>query len=112
MEAVWGAAQDVVVLGRLGGALQLPAAVHDRSPDRGGTGEHVRVSREVVDLADHFRQLVVGLLGVLGVEDPDEALGVVVDDHVEVEADAGGFPADREDADLLVARGDVRDALD
>ncbi len=48
----------------------------------------------------------------LGVEDPYDALLAVVDDHVEVEWDAGWLPSLGSDREPLVSGCEVSDALD
>ena len=55
---------------------------------------------EQADLVEHFGELVVFGVGVLGVDDPDDALAVVGEDQVEVDAGAGRDPALGEEVQL------------
>ena len=111
-ESLEGAAEDVVVLGWLGGGVELAAAVDDQADDCWAAVGELGVALEQADLAAHLAKLVVAAVGVLGVEDPDDALLAVVDDQVEVEFHAWWLPALGSDGEPVVSGCEVSDALD
>jgi hypothetical protein len=105
-EALGGGAQDVVVLGRLGGGVELAFAVDDHAHDRAAACELWGLAQEA-QLGLHLAQLLVGGVGVLGVDDPGDVLVLVGEDQVEVDPGAGWFPAFGEDLQLGVFCGEV-----
>ena len=80
------------MLGWLDRALELGFAVDDHADDLAAAGELWFFLQEL-DLGLHFVELVVGGGRVLGVHDPDRALGVVGEDQIEVDAGVLWLPA-------------------
>ncbi len=63
-ESLDGAAEDVVVLGWLGGGVELASAVDDEADDCWAAVGELGVALEEADLAAHFGELVVVAVGV------------------------------------------------
>ncbi len=104
-EVVEGDAQDVALLGLVGGGSQVLCGVHDRA-DRAPAGrEELGGSGEYAELVDHLPLLLGCGLAVLGVEHPHRLRGVVGEDRVEVDAALWWAPAGGHEGEAVRVRG-------